>query len=718
MAGATALLMLAAACQDDERLVGEGEGKVVISTEILSDVKVVSRAATDEQSLRESLILWISNSKGPVRKYSGAADIPAEEWLNSGHYVAEAWAGDSVPASFDKRWFKGCTGFDVTAGQSTTVTVPCKIANVLVEVDYASDMDAVLSDYTMTVGHKRGTVTFEGADERTAYFMMPSTDKDLAWTLAGTLADGSAFERSGVIADAKPATKYVLTVHYSSEADEIGGAIIGIEVDQTEQEVYDDILIELPPIIQGYDFDITQDVTAEPGKVGRRSVFVTSSTEMTSAVVSIDGFSALLGIKDEDGSDFNDFDLITCDDTFRQHLLAAGIDRLYEYDETEDVAALKIIFDEQFTSRLDEGVYPFVITVTDKAGRKSSATFTVNVSNAPLAIAEVQRPDIWAHSAVLRASALRDSYGNASFEYRKRGGSEWIPAVPVADGQSLSASISGLEAGAVYEYRISTDIDDFVSDVMTFTTEAATQLPNAGFESWQQPANPWLLYAEDENMFWDSGNHGSTKAGKSYNITTPDSEIRHSGSYSVKMASKDVFIKFAAGNVFVGEYLATDDMDGILGWGRQFESRPTALHGYIRYVSGNINCGTPTSIPGTPVANGDPDRGIVYIALLDDSILKTESKSGKSYPVIVKTKTKELFDKNDSNVLAYGEQVWSSSTSGEGMVEFTIPLDYYRTDVIPSYIVLTCSASQYGDYFVGSDSSVMWLDDLELVYDR
>lgn len=32
------------------------------------------------------------------------------------------------------------------------------------------------------------------------------------------------------------------------------------------------------------------------------------------------------------------------------------------------------------------------------------------------------------------------------------------------------------------------------------------------------------------------------------------------------------------------------------------------------------------------------------------------------------------------------------------------------------YIIIVASSSKYGDYFTGGDGSIMYLDDLELVY--
>ena len=44
------------------------------------------------------------------------------------------------------------------------------------------------------------------------------------------------------------------------------------------------------------------------------------------------------------------------------------------------------------------------------------------------------------------------------------------------------------------------------------------------------------------------------------------------------------------------------------------------------------------------------------------------------------------------------------------------PIDYKRTDVRPSNIVVVASASKMGDYFTGGPSK-MWVDDFELIYE-
>lgn len=48
--------------------------------------------------------------------------------------------------------------------------------------------------------------------------------------------------------------------------------------------------------------------------------------------------------------------------------------------------------------------------------------------------------------------------------------------------------------------------------------------------------------------------------------------------------------------------------------------------------------------------------------------------------------------------------------------QFTIDLKYRDLTRKPKYIIVVASASKYGDFFTGSESSVMLIDDFELVY--
>ena len=75
----------------------------------------------------------------------------------------------------------------------------------------------------------------------------------------------------------------------------------------------------------------------------------------------------------------------------------------------------------------------------------------------------------------------------------------------------------------------------------------------------------------------------------------------------------------------------------------------------------------------------------------------------------------DLLRPEGKDVIAYGEVVFT--TSVDEWREFTVKLDYTATDVVPTHLMIVCSASRYGDYFTGSSDSVMWVDDFELVYE-
>jgi hypothetical protein len=68
-------------------------------------------------------------------------------------------------------------------------------------------------------------------------------------------------------------------------------------------------------------------------------------------------------------------------------------------------------------------------------------------------------------------------------------------------------------------------------------------------------------------------------------------------------------------------------------------------------------------------------------------------------------------------VVAYAELPISECVSTNGQwKEFNLQLKYRDLATKPTHIIIVCSSSKYGDYFTGSDSSVLYLDDFELVY--
>lgn len=74
-------------------------------------------------------------------------------------------------------------------------------------------------------------------------------------------------------------------------------------------------------------------------------------------------------------------------------------------------------------------------------------------------------------------------------------------------------------------------------------------------------------------------------------------------------------------------------------------------------------------------------------------------------------------DRTDGKIIAYAEWINTTPETSE-WTEVTVELHYNEEyeGTVPNYLMLTASASKYGDYFTGSTASIMYLDDVELVY--
>ena len=717
LAGVAAMALMGSC--SEERFDTTGEGAITLTTKINTDMTVVSRSLADD--LAESTIIWISNDKGAIRKYNGASEIPTGEIpLLSGSYVAQVWAGDSVSASFEQRCFKGREAFTVSAGQTSRVEITAKLANVAASVVYDEGVDEVLRNYSMTVGHDRGELVFEGRDERRGYFMMPSTSDDLTYTLEGELNDGTPFVLQGTIADAKshPATEYVLHVKYDAETPDLGGGVFTITVDETSIEIQDTIEIITAPIFSGYGFDFENPIRSKAGEVGRLTVYASSATEITALEMDSKLFEPIV--------DGNGVELFGMADTQRQKLIDAGINYTLNYDAEADNSLLQVNFEESLTNALLDGTHEIVFRAKDRDGRTSEVTLTIVISDNPVSIEPVNENEVYSNRATLRALVTKENVETIGFNYRKSGDADWTFVEGIAGSRTYAvgtpyyAVIENLEPGTDYEY-VANDGTFATSEINKFTTELQAQLPNAGMEDWaefrsgEDTKDVVHIAADASSMFWDSGNHGSATMGKS--VTNKSADIKHSGNYSACLESQFVGLggvvgKFAAGNLFVGQYLHTAGTDGVLGWGRPFNCRPTALKVWVKYEPAQV---TEKKEAHADLAVGDMDRGVIYIALLDETTKADANYPG--WPIVIKTASKEqqLFSPDDANVIAYGRHDFNEATAGSDMVEITIPIDY-KKDIRPSNIAIVCSASVYGDYFAGGRGSKMYVDDFELVY--
>lgn len=249
--------------------------------------------------------------------------------------------------------------------------------------------------------------------------------------------------------------------------------------------------------------------------------------------------------------------------------------------------------------------------------------------------------------------------------------------------------------------------EEYASEPLDFTTETQNKVPNLSFDDWYKDGKSQYACAEADfsNKFWDSGNKGANTL-KEINPTSPETSDVKAGK-AARLASTTAAGQFAAGSLFSGNFISASisPLGAKLNFGQPFTERPSRLTGWYKYNPGTIDKIKTDKV--SAVAQGDRDICSIYIALADWSA-----------PFAVSTGDDQFVDFTSSSIIAYGE-LPAGKTSPESMTDyeqFTIDLKYRDLTRKPTYILIVCSSSKYGDYFTGSTSSVLLLDEFDLIY--
>lgn len=328
--------------------------------------------------------------------------------------------------------------------------------------------------------------------------------------------------------------------------------------------------------------------------------------------------------------------------------------------------------------------------------------------------------EIWAGHATVWADVDENTYSDRElikFEYSSDG-EDWHSADAVwVEPRRFQGVLRGLTPETTYTYRLNIG-GEIVGDTMQFTTESTQQPQNPSFEIYSNAESKkyYSFYDPSHELwnskYWETGNQGSTSVGNP--VSMPDTEDKVDGEASACLKSQYVVIKFAAASVSTGEFAGLDGMNGKVNFGRPFTARPTALRFWMKYKGGPINrVGGSQSL----AERGDPDVASMMVALGYWS--HNDYGGSPDCPVQVNTGKKETLVSYPDlpETIAYGiYDLPYDKASGE-WEEITLPLEYYDTKKYPTHIIINAAASKYGDYFTGCDSSVMWLDKLELLYE-
>ena len=701
-------------CKEDTGI-ADAEGVLKLSVGVSDKVEVVSRslASEEQEVLKQNCKIRIYDGETLIQKYQGVENVPSEITLVNGNYSVRVTAGDSVAASFEQRFFEGKKDFTITKGQVSTVEVDCGIANTVVAITWDESLkEAFEGDCQVTVTSATGELVYSSANaDAKGYFSLPEDNPKLTCKFSAKKLGGGSYEKSTELSDLKSATLYNLNYSYTAVGqDPTGGAALQIKVDETplaeEEHV---ITIRQRPVItcknsEESSYDLEQPIYLEVGAQKDFYLQIATSSSLSSLIIQNERFT-------EWGFIANQFDMLKLDGK-DEDLKTFGIS-VSDSKTSLNGDVWTLLFAKELIAKMtaNEGSVSTTIEAIDSNGKSRKVVWNIVASNATVVTDEIIPYEVWTSKATLHGTVTGTLASTPKFRYRVKNTADWTTVDADLAENVFSKEITGLTPGTTYEYQ-AMDGEQASSITYEFTTETAFQPENASFE-YVSGSCPLWIYGEGQSMWWDSGNKGSSMGSK--NLTTQDGSIYKDGKYSLKLASTRILGNFAAGNVFTGQFLGTESLKyGILGWGRPCTSRPKALKVWVRYTPGTVDF-------GGHIAKGESDNGIIYVAVGDWQ--STDSSYGAEWPVVVRTKGPSLFDPHDSGTIGYGEQIFTENYGTDtetSMKEITIPLDYEGyggCDRKPKSIIIVAAASRYGDYYEGSTSSVMWLDDMELIYE-
>ena len=362
---------LANGCKELEDNNYQGEGAVMFSLGIDASV-IMPVTYSDDSSAEtpqpEEFAVEILNTEGKVlQSWNSFSEVPSLIRMQTGRYTLRAWRGEPVPGAFDSPYYEGTTEFSVFRNKSNPVSVTCRLANVMADVDYKEGFRHYFKDYRVEMRTTGDTplVFGKGVNEgKTAYF----EPGELTTVVTMTKQDGS--ETSFPLTARKVyAQEYYHFVFDIGEG--AGGALLRVSFDEATRENPIEIDLDqdwitpaapfLTPITG---FEPGEKITLFEGEKRNISLLITARNGIRSCVIrTVSPVLQAMGWPET-------VDLVEIDDNLKFFLEGLGL------HWTNELSALNMaILDltELTAHLLCDGTataeHLFEITVTDRAER-------------------------------------------------------------------------------------------------------------------------------------------------------------------------------------------------------------------------------------------------------------------------------------------------------------------------------------------------------------
>lgn len=688
---ALALLAAAACSNREQQPTQEGFLTVSLSPDIETVPMVKSQAGEPVGTFSLEVTPVGGGQSVVVEDYRTLAGAPLR--LVAGKYTVKAFSGTQSVAAWNVPTYEGSTEITIKPDQVNTASINVSLVTTMVTVAFDENTEDFFKEYKVTVATETSdALVFNnqtGTIRDTAYFRASTLD----WELRMVNTAGDTYRLGPVnIENVKPRQHYQLNFAIEEYTKNAGGGVLRLRVDDSTETKEYQLCLDfdndgLPAITAS--FEITSDISVPKGNQTSKQIYANAPKGIKSLVLS-HANTDLVTAGLPQATELVDGDLSA--------LNAAGV-AVSAVNYGQQACTLEL---SGLLSRLDLGSYPMTLTVVDTKDHYCQIPFHFTISSPVEAEAVSAKP--WAEFAILKGKWYTSTCpAGLRVQYRKASETAWSDysgTIVANDAAStFTTELYGLDASTAYVFRVITDKDQDTREV-NFTTVGTQSIPNLNFDDWYQDGSAWYPGVNASTRIWDTANGGTASFGCV--PTTPETSDVVSGK-AARLESTTVTVvvitKFAAGNIYVGDFVGVSGVGAELDWGYPYSARPVALHGYYKYMPKTIdNVDDPYKDK-----KGDMDSCSIKMYLLDWSA-----------KFRINTSKKVFLQDDDPSIIAMCD--FTSNVTNSKYEEFTLPLQY-RDSRIPKYVVVVGAASRLGDYFTGGKGSTLLLDEFSLIFD-
>ena len=190
-----AALLAAVSCS--VKISGDGStehGFVSFGVDNEGDIDLITKASLSDYTTlpaASDFAIVVKNSDNAAVYEGTVKDWDSSKPLQVGNYNVTATYGEEGAEGFGKPYFTGSTGFAVTGGQTTSVSVPAKLGNSLVKIECSESFRNYFTDYSFTLKTGSGTEIAFPKDETRAAFI-----EAYKFTLSGSFTSQGGAEKT------------------------------------------------------------------------------------------------------------------------------------------------------------------------------------------------------------------------------------------------------------------------------------------------------------------------------------------------------------------------------------------------------------------------------------------------------------------------------------------------------------------------------------------